>query len=126
LIVDDEPDTRDVLVAILEQRGAEVIASATADDALMRLCEASNGSIPDVLVSDIGLPGEDGLGLISRVRALRPEQGGRIPAVALTAYARAEDRARVLAAGYQRHVTKPVEPSVLAIMVASLARGAKL
>jgi signal transduction histidine kinase/DNA-binding response OmpR family regulator len=126
LIVDDEPDTRDVLVAILEQRGAEVIASATADDALMRLCEASNGSIPDVLVSDIGLPGEDGLGLISRVRALKPEQGGRIPAVALTAYARAEDRARVLAAGYQRHVTKPVEPSVLAIMVASLARGAKL
>jgi signal transduction histidine kinase/DNA-binding response OmpR family regulator len=123
LIVDDEPDARDVLVAILEQRGAEVISTATVEDALSSLSETSNGSVPDVLVSDIGLPGEDGLDLISRVRALKPEQGGSIPAIALTAYARAEDRARVLAAGYHRHVAKPVEPSVLAIMIASLARG---
>ena len=123
LIVDDEQDAREVLMAILEQRGAEVICAATVDDALLRLCGTSNGSVPDVLVSDIGLPGEDGLDLIRRVRALKPERGGGIPAIALTAYARAEDRARILAAGYHRHVAKPVEPSVLAIMVASLARS---
>jgi CheY-like chemotaxis protein len=68
------------------------------------------------------MPGEDGFDLISRIRAMKPEQGGRIPAIALTAYARAEDRARVLAAGFQRHVAKPVEPSLLATTVANLAR----
>lgn len=125
LIVDDEPDSRDVLAAILEQRGAEVMAAASAADALERLRLASNQSVPDVLVSDIGLPGEDGVDLITRVRKLKPEQGGRIPAIALTAYARAEDEACVLAAGYQRHVAKPVEPAALASIVASLARGAE-
>jgi signal transduction histidine kinase/DNA-binding response OmpR family regulator len=124
LIVDDEPDAREVLVAILEQRGAEVIAAGSAADALARLCQESNGSIPDVLVSDIGMPGEDGLSLITRIRRLKPEQGGEIPAIALTAYARTEDCARFLAAGYQRHVAKPVEPSVLAITVSTLARRA--
>jgi len=75
-----------------------------------------------VLVSDIGMPGEDGFDLISKVRAMGSECGGNIPAIALTAYAREEDRARILAAGFQRHVAKPVEPSSLAMAVATLAR----
>jgi signal transduction histidine kinase len=120
MIVDDERDARDVLVAILELRGAKVIAAASAAEAVERLTK--NGSMPDVLVSDIGMPAEDGFELISKVRAMGPERGGEIPAIALTAYARDEDRARVLAAGFQRHVAKPVEPSNLAQAVASLAR----
>jgi CheY-like chemotaxis protein len=74
-----------------------------------------------VLVSDIGMPGEDGYSLIRRVRALGPERGGNVPAVALTAYARAEDRVRSILAGFQMHVAKPVEPAELITMVASLA-----
>jgi signal transduction histidine kinase len=122
MIVDDELDARDVLVAILELRGAKVIAASSAAEAVERLTK--NGSMPDVLVSDIGMPSEDGFDLISKVRAMGPERGGKIPAIALTAYARDEDRARVLAAGFQRHVAKPVEPSSLAHAVASLARPA--
>jgi signal transduction histidine kinase len=120
MIVDDERDARDVLVAILELRGAKVIAASSTAEAVERLTK--HGSIPDVLVSDIGMPSEDGFELISKVRAMGPERGGTIPAIALTAYARDEDRARVLAAGFQRHVAKPVEPSSLAHAVASLAR----
>jgi signal transduction histidine kinase/DNA-binding response OmpR family regulator len=124
MIVDDEPDAREVLVAMLEHRGAEVIALSSTAEALSLLSSIGNGSIPDVLVSDIGMPGEDGFELISKVRALAPEHGGSIPAIALTAYARAEDRARVLSAGFQRHIAKPVEPSTLAIVVGGLARRA--
>lgn len=122
MIVDDELDAREVLVAMLELRGAKVIVASSAAEALEALANATNGSMPDVLVSDIGMPGEDGFALISKVRAMEPERGGNIPAIALTSYARAEDRTRVLAAGYQRHMAKPVEPSSLAIAVASLAR----
>jgi signal transduction histidine kinase len=122
MIVDDERDAREVLVAMLELRGAEVIAASSAAEAVEALAHATNVSMPDVLVSDIGMPGEDGYDLISKIRAMGPERGGNIPAIALTAYARAEDRRRVLAAGYQRHVAKPVEPSSLAGAVASLAR----
>jgi CheY-like chemotaxis protein len=77
---------------------------------------------PDVLISDIGMPGEDGYSLIRKVRALPSQSGGRIPAVALTAYARAEDRIKALAAGFQMHAPKPVEPAELAAIVASLAQ----
>jgi signal transduction histidine kinase len=121
MIVDDERDARDVLVAILEFRGAKVIAASSAAEAIEVLMHAKNGSRPDVLVSDIGMPSEDGFDLIGKVRALGPEQGGEIPAIALTAYAREEDRERVLEAGFQRHVAKPVEPTALAQAVASLA-----
>ena len=76
---------------------------------------------PDVLVSDIGLPGDDGYDLIRQVRALDEERGGRVPAAALTAYAKDEDRHRAIAAGFQAHVTKPVELAELASVVASLA-----
>jgi signal transduction histidine kinase/ActR/RegA family two-component response regulator len=124
MVVDDERDAREVLVAMLEHRGAEVIALSSTAEAVEVLACAANGSIPDVLVSDIGMPGEDGFELISKVRALEPGRGGEIPAIALTSYARAEDRARVLAAGFQRHVAKPVEPSKLASVVATLARRA--
>jgi len=122
MIVDDEPDAREVIAAMLEHCGAEVIAACSTAEAVDVLSGAVNGSMPDVLVSDIGMPGEDGIDLITRVRALGPERGGNIPAIALTAYARAEDRARVLAAGFQRHIAKPVEPSTLASVVAALAR----
>jgi signal transduction histidine kinase/response regulator RpfG family c-di-GMP phosphodiesterase len=121
MIVDDEHDARELLVAMLELRGARVVAVSSAAEALEKLSNATNGSRPDVLVSDIGMPGADGFDLIAMVRAMGPERGGDIPAIALTAYASAEDRARVLAAGYQRHVAKPVEPSSLARAVASLA-----
>jgi signal transduction histidine kinase/DNA-binding response OmpR family regulator len=123
MIVDDEVDAREVLVAMLELRGAKVIVASSAAEALEALANATNGSMPDVLVSDIGMPGEDGFALISKVRAMEPERGGNIPAIALTSYARAEDRTRVLAAGFQRHIAKPVEPSSLATAVASLARS---
>ena len=122
MIVDDERDAREVLVAMLELRGAEVIAAASTAEAVETLTHATSLSLPDVLVSDIGMPGEDGFDLISRVRAMSPECGGDIPAIALTAYARPEDRDRALAAGFQRHVAKPVEPSSLAMAVATLAR----
>ncbi|HTF38401.1 MAG TPA: response regulator [Blastocatellia bacterium] len=122
MIVDDEHDARELLVAMLELRGASVIAVSSAAEALETLSNATNGSRPDVLVSDIGMPGQDGFDLIAMVRSMGPERGGDIPAIALTAYASEADRARVLAAGFQRHVAKPVEPSSLATAVASLAR----
>ena len=121
MIVDDERDAREVIVAMLEHRGAKVIAAGSAAEAMEILSNAANGSMPDVLVSDIGMPGADGFELISMVRGLEPGRGGDIPAIALTAYARAEDRTSVLAAGFQRHLAKPVEPSSLAMAVASLA-----
>ena len=126
LIVDDELDARELLVAMLRDRGAEVIAVSSTAEALEVLSSRSNGSFPDVLISDIGMPGKDGIDLITSVRAMDPECGGRIPAIALTAYARTEDRARVLEAGFQRHVAKPVEPSILAATIADLAMNGKL
>ena len=80
---------------------------------------------PAVLLSDIGLPGEDGYKLISRVRALPPEDGGNLPAAAITAYARSDDARRALAAGYQRHAPKPIQPTTLAALVAGLANLAR-
>jgi PAS domain S-box-containing protein len=117
LLVEDDPDSREMLVVVLTQCGAEVHAVSNAADALSQL----ESWRPDVLISDIEMPGEDGYTLIRKVRALPPERGGKIPAAALTAYARAEDRMRALLAGFQLHVPKPVEPAELATVVASLA-----
>jgi signal transduction histidine kinase len=117
LVVDDDADARLLLSAILEQCGAQVVAQASSAAALASLQQFK----PNILVSDIGLPEEDGYELIEKVRSLEPERGGGIPAVALTAYARAEDRLRALAAGYNLHVPKPVEPAELAIVIANLA-----
>jgi PAS domain S-box-containing protein len=116
LAVDDEADTREVLRTAFEQCGAKVTTAASASEALALIEEWR----PDVLISDIGMPEEDGYELISQVRALPAERGGRTPAVALTAYARAEDRLRALRTGYQMHVSKPVELAELVAIVARL------
>jgi CheY-like chemotaxis protein len=117
LLVDDEHDSREVLVTMLEHCGAVVRAVSCAAEVLSTLEEFR----PDVLVSDIEMPGEDGYSLIRQIRALKPGRWGALPAVALTAYASAEDRVRVLAAGYQMHVPKPVDAAELATTVASLS-----
>jgi PAS domain S-box-containing protein len=117
LVVDDEADARELMSMVLQQCGAEVQAASSTREALKVLEDWR----PDVLISDIGMPGEDGYVLIKKVRALHADRGGRTPAAALTAYARSEDRLRALAAGYHTHVVKPVEPSELAAVVASLA-----
>ncbi|MBA2502021.1 MAG: response regulator, partial [Pyrinomonadaceae bacterium] len=117
LVVDDEPDARELLTVVLAQCGAEVTTAASVLDALAALEE----SRPDVIVSDIGMPEEDGYSLIRQIRALPDDRGGRIPAAALTAYAGAEDRKRALLAGFQLHIPKPVEPTELVAVVATLA-----
>ena len=117
LVVDDEGDARELMRAILAQCGAEVTAAATAQSALAALEQTPF----DVLVSDIAMPEDDGYDLIRNVRALEAERGGRIPALALTAYARVEDRAAAISAGYQQHAAKPIEPAQLATAVAILA-----
>ena len=117
MIVDDEAETRDLLTTMLTRRGAEVKACASAAEAL----EEIGRWRPSLLVSDIGMPEEDGYTLIGKLRALGPERGGGIPAVALTAYARSEDRMRALASGFQVHVPKPIEAGELVVVIASLA-----
>lgn len=117
LVVDDEPDTLELLTLALTHSGGEVRVANTVAVALDILDEWK----PDVLVSDIGMPSEDGYELIRNVRVREPERSGAIPALALTGYAGPEDIVRVLAAGYQRHVAKPVTPSELIATVASLA-----
>jgi PAS domain S-box-containing protein len=117
LVVDDEADARDLLREILSQAGAEVAVVACADEAL----ETLRRWRPDVLVSDIGMPGDDGYVLIRKVRALRPEEGGHVRALALTAYARSEDRALALEAGFHTHIAKPVDPLELTALIAGLA-----
>jgi PAS domain S-box-containing protein len=118
LVVDDEPDTRELLKVGLGRCGAEVTAASSAAEAL----ESIEKSAPDLLISDIGMPDEDGYELMRRVRGLPAEAGGRVPAIALTAYARVEDRMHALRAGYQMHVPKPVELAELAAVAASLVR----
>ncbi|HEV7501016.1 MAG TPA: ATP-binding protein, partial [Vicinamibacteria bacterium] len=117
LVVEDEADARDLIRTVLEQLGAGVITAATAEEALAALDERRM----DVLLSDIEMPGIDGYELMRRVRDRPADRGGRIPAAALTAYARPEDRAAALRAGFQLHVAKPVQPAELAAVVSSLA-----
>ena len=118
LVVDDNADGRTLTSLVLTQAGASVTAVASVREALQAL-EAER---PDVLVSDIGLPDEDGYALIRQIRQYEAEHGGFLPAVALTGYARAEDRARILAAGFQAHVPKPVEPVELTAVISSVTR----
>lgn len=120
LVVDDEPDARALAERLLRDCEAVVTTAASASEAL----EVVRRERPDIMVSDIGMPGEDGYSLIRKVRALEPAEGGDVLAVALTAYARSEDRARVMEAGFQTHVAKPVEPAELVAAVAALARRA--
>jgi PAS domain S-box-containing protein len=118
VVVDDEPDARDLLKVILENCGAETRVLESARQAF----DAIRAEPPDLLLSDIGLPGEDGYWLIRQVRALGANAGGETPAIALTAYASEQDRARALAAGFHEHFAKPVEPEALLAAVAEIAR----
>jgi signal transduction histidine kinase/CheY-like chemotaxis protein len=117
LVVDDEADTRELIREVLKECGSEVITSGSVEEALIALEQHK----PDILISDLGMPDEDGYSLISKIRALPSERGGHIPAAALTAYARAEDRMRVLRSGFQFHLPKPVDSAELVTVVASLA-----
>jgi PAS domain S-box-containing protein len=116
LVVDDEPDARHLLQTVLEKGGAKVKVAASAAAAF----ESIRADLPDVIVSDVGMPETDGYDFIRQLRQLPRQQGGRIPAVALTAYARAEDRRNALVAGFQNHASKPMDPQELVMVVASL------
>lgn len=116
LAVDDEPDARELLSVLLSQYGAEVLTVDSAAEVLVSL----ESFQPDVLISDIGMPNMDGFALIQQIRALPPERGGHIPAIALTAYARQEDYQQAIANGYQHHVTKPLDPEQLVRVVMTL------
>ncbi|MFI5325349.1 MAG: ATP-binding protein [Candidatus Rokuibacteriota bacterium] len=116
LVVDDQPDARDMIRRVLEDCEADVATAGSAAEALRAVEECR----PDVLVSDIGMPDMDGYELLRRIRALGSPPGGHLPAIALTAFARSEDRTRALRAGFLAHVAKPVEPSELLATVASV------
>jgi CheY-like chemotaxis protein len=121
LVVEDDTDSRDLITFVLEQYGAQAIAVASTAQALLTLEKLK----PDILVSDIGMPQEDGYALIRKVRARESNPADPIPAVALTAYAREEDYKRAIDAGFQRHIPKPVEPNELVAAVAQLVRRPK-
>ena len=115
-MVDDEEDAREAMVVLLRQAGATVESAGSAMEALAAL----RARTPDLLLSDIAMPGEDGYSLIRQVRALPDDRGGRVPAAALTAYATLDDRRKALKAGYNDHIPKPVDPSRLIATVSSL------
>jgi CheY-like chemotaxis protein len=121
LVVEDQWDTRDLLAEILGSAGCRVVAVGSASEAL----EAFDTAPPDVLLSDIGMPGEDGYSLLRKIRLRTPSDGGKVPAIAISAYAREEDRIRSLAAGFQIHIAKPFEPSELLAAVARMASPAR-
>jgi CheY-like chemotaxis protein len=152
LLVEDDDDTRSLLGMVLRRHGAEVTSVSSTNDALRILVRTASGSDrveadpvstetgtepadapvlntdshsflpPDVIISDIGMAEQDGYELMRKVRALPPEEGGLVPAIALTGYAARKDRERALAAGYQLHVAKPVEPDELVAAIAKLVR----
>jgi CheY-like chemotaxis protein len=116
LIVDDEADSRDLVRRVLAQCHAEVLTAASAAEGL----EVLKAAKPHIVVSDIGMPETDGYQFMRQVRSLSGEDGGRTPGIALTAFARSEDRTRAMLAGYQVHIAKPIEPSELLATVGSL------
>jgi CheY-like chemotaxis protein len=118
LVVEDDKDAREFVERLLSEAGAIVAAVPSAAAALERL----RLELPDLLVSDIGLPDEDGFSLIKRIRELPAATGGRVPAIALTAFVRPEDRRRALQAGFQSFVGKPVDPTELLASIASFAQ----
>jgi CheY-like chemotaxis protein len=116
LVVDDDLDTRALIDWVLRRAGAEVVQADSAREAL----DALDKDRFHLLISDIAMPGQDGYALLKKVRALPPERGGRIPAVALTAHSLVQDRLQSLRAGFQSHVPKPVVPEELVEVVASV------
>jgi two-component system CheB/CheR fusion protein len=117
MVVEDDPDSREVVTTVLERAGATVTAAPSVGEALAAFAE----SVPDVLVSDIGMPMEDGYALIRHIRRREPGEGGRTPAIALTAYAADADQEKALASGFQAYLAKPAEPDQLVALVAGLA-----
>ncbi|MBE9227968.1 PAS domain S-box protein [Phormidium sp. LEGE 05292] len=117
LVVDDESDARDLISVILEDRGAKVTAVGSAQEAFTTVLQKSP---LDIIVSDIGMPEGDGYSLIRQIRQLPPEAGGKIPAIALTAYASAEDSNKAISAGFNRHIRKPVDPTELTMAIAHI------
>jgi CheY-like chemotaxis protein len=123
IVVDDQEEARVVLTQALGEYGAQVTAVSSGAEALALLSDPLSGRRPDALILDIAMPDEDGYTVLKKVRALEAEQGAaadQIPAIALTACMRSEDRLRALQAGFQMHVAKPVEPAELAVVIASL------
>jgi CheY-like chemotaxis protein len=118
LVVDDDRDARDLIKQLLTEYDAEVQVASSAKEALQIL----NTNSPDILLSDIGMPDMDGYDLIHAVRAIPAPDRANIAAAALTAFARSQDRTRALLAGFQAHITKPVDPAELVAVVASLTR----
>ena len=116
LVVDDDADARDVISAVLSQAGAEVATASSTPQAI----DLIDSWGPNILISDIGMPNQDGYDLIRKVRARSTDRASQIPAIALTAFARSQDRLKALSAGYQMHVAKPIEPLELVTVVASL------
>jgi signal transduction histidine kinase len=116
LVVDDDEDSRDLIVCVLQDWGASVTSAASAAEAMGLLQQ----NLPDVLLSDIGMPDVDGYALLRQVRGMPPERGGSVPAIALTAYASEADGARARAAGFQAHLPKPIDPDALTAAVAEL------
>jgi len=124
LVVEDQPDTREIIVAALQQYGVEVMEASTSREALELVDAAVTARRPiDVIVSDIGLPDEDGYRLIEELQARPPSCGGAVPLIALTAYGRPQDKRRALAAGFRMHLTKPIDPAALAAALAAIGRG---
>jgi CheY-like chemotaxis protein len=117
LIVEDDSETRELLCILLQQSGATVTGAGSAKEA-MRIIKRGKF---DIIVSDIGMEGEDGYELMQQIRAIEAKNGDRTPALALTAFARSDDRIRALAAGFQMHIPKPVEPDELILAVSTLA-----
>jgi PAS domain S-box-containing protein len=125
LVVDDMEDARALLESTLRQYGADVVAVSSAAEAYALITTAAPQELPDIMVTDIEMPGEDGYSLIRRVREWEGERRPYIPAVALTAYGRTVDRLRALTAGFQMHIAKPVEPTELSLVVKSLINRGK-
>jgi CheY-like chemotaxis protein len=122
LVVDDQDDARELLQMALAQYGADVVTAGSAAEAYELITTAPTGERPDVMVTDLGMPGEDGYSLIRRVREWERERDFYTPSVALSAYGRIEDRMNALKAGFQMHVAKPVDPAQLDIVIENLIR----
>ena len=121
LIVEDDPDSREVLQLFLQQNGADIHAAMDTKQASAML-NGSNGRLPDLIISDLAMPGEDGLSFISRIRSLDADSGGAIPAIALSAFTSEQSRDEALAAGFQRYATKPFDPEPLVNLILELTK----
>lgn len=120
LVVDDENDARDLMVIILSHYGAKVETAASAAEALQRFKEQGFTPLPDIIVSDIGMPEMDGYYFIEELRKLTIQQGGNIPAIALTGFCSTTDKLRTLTSGFQAHLSKPVEPDKLVSLISKV------